>query len=238
MKHVFIQQIILGTCRLLFQARWKRPDSTGIGLCPLPLPAAVLPPWAFKGWKPEAQDGRAEIQRDLGLRGSHRATAAAWSAAPTDLLYKRRKWPNSVVSPRYVTLSVLIVLKYIVCVIFCYCCFSLFLYSSRLVWRFVFFVPVVIFMTLCTLTFTALNGVCYWLWIIIPLVYSAFPNSLLSLYNTALLDDVFSASLVILANTSANIAYLWVIICHTGVKEKKISLSPITSAHLSLSSFC
>lgn len=93
-------------------------------LCPCPSAIAschILPLWAFKGWKPAARMVRMAGQKRRGAWGSGTATSysASLGNSPPRLLYKRKgKWPDFLVLPPYIMLSVLIILKYIVCVIF------------------------------------------------------------------------------------------------------------------------
>ena len=170
MKHVITQQITLIMCHLLFQALLREARLLSFVPVRQPSPAAILPLWAFKGWKPAVRMVRMAGQKRRGAWGSD--TATSYSASLGNnlpcLLYKRKgKWPDFLVSPPYIMPSVLIILKYIVCVIFfCYCCFSLLLYSSWFIWRFYFFAPTGCLynydFTLHALTFTAWNGVCYY----------------------------------------------------------------------------
>lgn len=117
MIHVISQQITLIMCHLLFQALLR--EARLFVLCPCP--SAILPPRAFKGWKPVVRMVRMAGQKRSGSWGSDAATSHSASLGnnPPRLLYKRKgKWPDLLVSPPYIMFSVLIILKYIVCVIF------------------------------------------------------------------------------------------------------------------------
>lgn len=141
-------------------------------LCPCPSAIAschlaIVSFQRMKASGEDGEDGGAETQRRLGLWHSHKLQCQPGQQPSMPLVQEKRKMTRlPCLTALYYALCSYHFKVYSLCDFFCYCCFSLLLYSSWFIWRFYFFAPTGCLynydFTLHALTFTAWNGVCYY----------------------------------------------------------------------------